>query len=260
MIEIEATLIIVSDNPDVVARQIADRTELGNFQLQPQRTQEIHDLYFDTTDSALKGKKLGLRLRKRDDARQITLKGDALPNSHGIVERLEIELPWSEVALAGILKELRGRQIVLAEPALKWADAEPSQVMQRLGLELVQERRCRRQVRHLVPREEPKNTVLAELAIDFVVYHFDLDIFHHEIEIEAMLPGQLLVLQNAVENLRQDFGPVLRTWDHSKLALGKAIEALRREGMFRDAFVSNGYLMPAAYGEIEKRFGSPSCF
>jgi len=102
--EIEASLIIWSETPQVVAGQIAGLTSIGNYRLLPQNPEVIHDLYLDTPDGALQAQKLALRIREIGAMRWVTIKGASRPtNWEGGVERLEIEVPWSQDALARIV-------------------------------------------------------------------------------------------------------------------------------------------------------------
>jgi len=73
--EIEATLIICSAEPEVIAREIAGLSSIENYRLLPQDSKEIHDRYFDTVDRTLESRKLALRVRQIGGRSWITLKG-----------------------------------------------------------------------------------------------------------------------------------------------------------------------------------------
>lgn len=248
--EIEATLIICSADPREAARKIAALTSIGNYRLQAQDSQTIHDLYFDTPDTALKTRNLSLRIREIGGKKWITLKGRSQRSDWGGVERMEIEEPWSESALTGVATELMDRNIRMPHKIHEFDVGEPVDVMFRLGLEVVQHRETHREVRNVVGGETG-NFILAELAIDSVVYHFnDRTTCHHEVEIEAKVKDASPVLRTVIEALIAMFGPTLRRWDYSKLATGKAIETLLSEGTLDRLLDASNNLKPAAYDKI----------
>lgn len=247
--EIEVTFIIWLENARGVARQIADLTRIGNYQLLPQDSKSIHDLYFDSPDRNLRNKKLALRVREIDATRWITLKGPSQPTGWGGVERLEIEAPWSLDALNRVLKELTARRVKLPGQNQELDSIHPLDVMTSLGLKVVQDRKTHRRVRNIVTIEG--GPLLAELAIDSVVYHFrDQEIYHHEVEIEAKVRDGSTVLKAVIGSLGGMYGPVLRRWDHSKLATGMAIERLLSEVGPQGLLDIDNHLKPAAYDKI----------
>jgi len=249
--EIEASLIIWSENPQAVARQIAVLTSIANYRLLPHGSLTIHDVYFDTLDHALRTQELALRVREIGAAHWITLKGQSQPSDWGGVDRLEIEVPWSKDALTRVVQELVDRGIELLRQRQDFDDAHPLDVMASLGLEVVQDRESHRQVRNVVSAGGESGSVLAELAIDSVVYHFGgREICHHEVEIEAK-EGNLAVVRTVAENLVAMYRPALRRWGHSKLATGKAIEKMLSEGVLEGLLDINNNLKPVAYDKID---------
>jgi inorganic triphosphatase YgiF len=250
--EIEASLIIWSENPQMVASQIAGLTAIGNYRLLPQDPQIIHDLYLDTPDRALQTQELALRVREIGAAHWITLKGQSQPSDWGGVERLEIEALWSKEALTRVVKELVDRGIKIPQQRRDFDDAHPLDVMASLGLEPIQDRESHRQVRNIVSAGEESSSVLAELAIDSVVYHFGgQEIRHHEVEVEAKEGGSSAVIKTVVESLVALHGPALRRWDHSKLATGKATEQMLSEGVLEGLLDIHNNLKPVAYDKID---------
>ena len=258
--EIESTLIIWSEAPQIVARQIAGLTSVGDYRLLPQAPQMIRDLYLDMPDHALETRELALRVREIGTTRWVALKGRSQPTDwEGSVERLEIEALWSQDALTRVVEELvdRGIRILLQRQDFDYAD--PLDVMTSLGLEPVQDRESHRTVRNIV-KGEASDSVLAELAIDSVVYHFsDWEIYHHEVEIEAKEWRSSAVIKPVIESLAAMYGPALRRWGHSKLATGKAIEQMLGEGVLEGLLDINNNLKPVAYDRIDdylKRSGT----
>ena len=54
-----------------------------------------------------------------------------------------------------------------------------------------------------------------------------------------------------MEMLVATYRPALREWDHSKLATGKAIEKMLREGALEELLDINNNLKPVAYERID---------
>jgi len=257
--EIEAALIICSENPQVVASQIAGLTSIANYRLLPQNSETIHDLYLDRPDRALQTQELALRLREMGVAQWITLKGRSQPTGWGGVERLEIEAPWSQDALTSVVKELMDRRIKMLPQRQDFDYAHPLNVLMSLGLEVIQDRRSYRVVRNIVPMGEESSPVPAELAIDAVVYHFSgQETRLHEVEIEAKVEDGSAVLNTMIKSLLAMYGQTLRTWDHGKLPTGKAIEKLLREGALEGLLDDNNNLKPMAYYKIDSYLKSGS--
>lgn len=249
--EIEATLIIWSENPQAIVRQIADLTSIANYRLVPQESQRIHDLYLDTPEQALQTQKLALRVREIEVTHWLTLKGQSRSTDWGGVKRLEIEAPWSEDALTRVIKELADRKITLKQQSQDFHHMHPLDVMASLGLEVIQDRETQRQVRNIIFMGEEGGPVLAEMGIDSVVYHFsDQTICHYELEIEAKVRNGLTVLRTLIESLVAMYGPTLRGWDHGKLATGKAIEWLLNKGSLEGLLEIDNHLKPGAYDKM----------
>ncbi|MFQ6102203.1 MAG: CYTH domain-containing protein [Anaerolineae bacterium] len=249
--ESEAALIIRSENPRAVARQVAGLTSIAGYRLLPRGSMAIHDVYFDTLNHALQTQELALRVREIGAAHWITLKGQSQPSSWGGVNRLEIEVPWSQNALTRVVKELVGRGIKMPQQRQDFDRTQPLEVMTSLGLEVIQERETHRQARDIVSAGE-ESRLLAELAIDSVVYRFgDQQIHHHEVEIEVKAEGVFAAIDTVIETLVTICGPALRRWDHSKLTTGKAIEKMLGEGALQGLLDANSNLKPAAYDRID---------
>ena len=65
------------------------------------------------------------------------------------------------------------------------------------------------------------------LAIDSVLYRPGRkEIRHHEVEIEAKMDTGVAAIMLITNGLKAMFADVLRMWDHSKLAIGFALEQL----------------------------------
>ncbi len=92
--EIETSLVVWSDNPELISKNICARSSVGNYQLISQPTEIICDNYFDTTNG-LFGKDWSLRIREVNEKWLITLKGPSKPSKVGSI-RLESEADYYE--------------------------------------------------------------------------------------------------------------------------------------------------------------------
>ncbi len=247
--EIEATLVIRSKRPRDVVNQIAGLTSIADYRLRFQDSQTIHDLYFDTDECALQDQKLALRLREMSTAWWVTFKGPSKQMDWGGVERLEIEAPWSQDSLARVAQELGESKIKVLQQHREFYDADPLKVMKRIGLNVFQDRKTRRQARDIISQEG--GPMLAELAIDSVVYRLgDREVCHYEVEVEAKEKDGPAVLGAVVKSLAERFEPELQGWDHSKLAVGLAIREWLDAGALQGALDENNNLKPVAYDRI----------
>ncbi len=119
-------------------------------------------------------------------------------------------------------------------------------------MEVVQRRECQRKVRNIVHAGKESGPVLAELAIDSVVYHFsNHQVHHHEVEIEAKWEDGTTVIKIVIERLGKMCQRALRRWDYGKLATGKAIEKLLSEEALEGLLDSKNNLKPIAYDKVE---------
>ena len=251
--EVEATLVICSERPRVIESQISDLPMIGNYRLLPRDTKEIHDLYFDTIDHALKTQNLALRIRKIGATRWITMKGHSQPTGfEGLVDRSEIEVRWSQSSLRRVIQELEDRRIGISHRGRDFDYAHPLEVLQSYGLKIIQDRKSHRKIRNIVKMEE-RDLILAELAIDFVIYRFNSqEIRHHEVEIEVKQKSGFKGIKTIIEHLISMYHPSLRRWGHSKLATGKAVEEMMYVGELEGLLDTDKHLKPAAYDKIDE--------
>lgn len=248
--ETEIALAICVDDAARIAKKIAARRALGAYRVEPQKTQKIRDLYFDTRDHALQKQRLALRIRDLDGDALITLKGPSRANADGVPERLEIEARWSRAALTRLLRELDARGIAIKISPRDFARADPRATLARLGCRVIQDRTTRRQIRHIVPRDAPRKIVDAELAIDAVTYRFGKQRVHlREIEIEAKRVEARV--GEMARQLATEFAPALRVW-YGKLTTGRAIQVLLEQGALQDLLDAKNNLTPRAYDRISR--------
>lgn len=257
--EIEAALIIYHEHPDHYIDEISVLASIGRFELVFEATQIIHDLYFDTSTEKLKKNGLALRIRKVGDHQYITMKGDSRPTVWGGHSRLEIEQAWSKAALITIMQELNDRKIQLPQLDDQWDFFDSQKVLNKIGLEIIQQRCNQRRIRNIVSSRNKTSPVLAEMAIDTVAFQIEGQIVHlHELEIESKSAEGVKAVEEIVGELLKKYELILRKWDHSKLATGKAIEKLFETGIL-DYFVDDfSNLTPAGYDKIDAYLKSDS--
>lgn len=257
-LETESTLLICSENPEDISRRVTELETLAGFYLLPRCSVSIHDLYFDTTDRALQTIRASLRLRTVNSRILITLKGAPLPTASASVTRHEFEDHWSNQALTTIVDACN---CMLAHTAIKGPrDAmnnqasKPADFLQDIGLQVIQDRRTYRQLRGIAPTPHATSLVLAELAVDHVVYYIDgLEIHHHEVEIEEKHMNSTVVVDRISAALDEEFKCNLRQWDHSKLQMGEIIRTFVAKGDLKRLIDANNHLTSGAYAIIDRR-------
>lgn len=245
MLEREAKLVIRDARPEAVADAVAALGELAGARLVPAGDVTLRDTYFDTPARALSEAGYSLRVRVSDAQTLLALKGSSREVDPGVLEREEIEAPWSAPALDRVRTLLAARGILLgAAPAARDSVA----ALRAMGLETLQERTTRRRLRDALGAGGAR---LAELAIDAVTYHRDAGaVRHHEVEIEAKAPEGADYLPRAVAALRARFGASLIPWLHGKLETGLAITRLLASGR-TGTLVTGDHLAPDSYARLE---------
>jgi inorganic triphosphatase YgiF len=243
MPEREAKLVITGERPGAVADAIAGLSTLAGRGLVPTGTVALRDVYLDTPTGALRARRDSLRVRVADGQAFLTLKGGGREVDPGVIERDELETPWSEAAYTRLLDILAERGIPLR---LATADGDPVSLLLASGLERLQERETSRRLRHVDGRGSP----IAELAVDAVTFHLAAGpVRHHEVEIEAKAPEGAAYLPRAVEALGAQFGPALTVWRYGKLATGLAIARLLASDHAHD-WLEDGQIGAAAYPRL----------
>ncbi len=245
--ETEAAFVIRSNAAERIAKEIAALDAVGGYRLVPQETQKIRDIHFDTPDRALEKQRFGLRIRQVNGKTLITLKGPSRKNG-AIRARLEIEAAWSQKGLARVIAELRDRKVELRNARGVFNRAEPLETMTRLGLQVVQDRQTRRQVRNVLAKKT--DAVVAELAVDAVSFHFGRQVVRfREIEIEAKQSGARLA--DVIKPLQQMFKPTLRAWE-GKYATGRVVKELLKKESPRKLLDGGNNLTLKALDRIER--------
>jgi inorganic triphosphatase YgiF len=250
--EIEIALVIAADDPQAIAHQIENLTDLAWFRLVPLGTVLIHDIHLDTPARRLDARRWALRLREIDGVVWLTLKGPSTPQPDGGIARREIERVWSEEALEDVLQTLRAGGVGVPASVPGVAAGSPLDVMRGLGFIVAQDRHTHRVLRDIV--ETPDDPAVAELAIDAVAYHLPgCDVHHFEVEIEAKTEEGRPLLGAVAADLAGRFAPALRHRMSSKLALGMAIARLHEEDALASLLGAGTILTPAAYEIVAAR-------
>jgi len=246
--EYEATLVVSSQHPREVVRELSGVRAVGCFRLEPRGVRFIHDVYFDTPQRALSARHHALRLRQTGSEWRITLKGPSFSSKCAIAARSELELPWSRESLDRTMSELS--VIGIAVDSTGFHADNPHATMLELGLVAVQDRTVVRAVRDVLGAGARVSR--CEVVIDAVTYRFrGAEVLHHEVEIEAGDRSGTDAIEMLVSGLVSRFGSSLRPWSHGKLVTGRAVEELMKLGVLRDAIDVNQCLMPPAYDLID---------
>jgi len=251
--EVEAVLIIKGD-VDAVLKELAGLRSILNYRLEPGQSKTIHDRYFDTIDRRLRKRGANLRIREMDGSLFISVKSHTRRTLRGATARREIEVPWSKQNLLSLIKDLE-LEADLALPERQFSDADPLAAMEATGLQLVQDRETRREVRDVSSERKP-DLVLAELAIDRVTYHIgnhNISIF--EVEVEEKAKGSSSVISDVTKALLQAYQPSLQKWSHGKFVTGLAIQRLL-ETEPADNLLGQDRLKPEALGTIDRALRS----
>jgi len=246
--------LIIKGDVDAVLKELAGLRSILNYRLEPGQSKIIHDRYFDTIDRRLRKRGANLRIREIDGSLFISVKSHTRRTLRGATARREIEVPWSKQNLLSLIKDLE-LEADLALPERQFSDADPLAAMEATGLQLVQDRETRREVRDVSSVRKP-DLVLAELAIDRVTYHIgnhNISIF--EVEVEEKAKGSSSVISDVTKALLQAYQPSLQKWSHGKFVTGLAIQRLL-ETEPADNLLGQDRLKPEALGTIDRALRS----
>ena len=250
--EIESILLILSDHPEELVKKIADKTSVGDFSLVNPVTKLLSDTYFDTSDHLLSRRKLNLRIRTDNQDRWITMKTHPRRTLWGGMVRSEMEVPWSPDALDKVVSELKIPPAPSASPNKTATGSDPIGLLKSKGLVPIQHRETQREVRGVISRGDP-SLILAEMDIDSVLYDFDgQKIRLFEIEVESKSEKGQRVVKSVTRSLKGEYGKLLRSWRHGKLATGNGIIRMMKEGELGSFIDSENRLLPAAFDKINR--------
>lgn len=249
--EFESILLVSSDHPEEIVRKIADKTSVGDYRLVGGRTKLLADTYFDTSNHFLSHRKLNLRIRMDNQERWITMKTHPRRTLWGGMIRAEMEVPWSPETLEKVVSELK----IPPQPqglVGQTIHSDPIELLKSKGLVPIQHRETHREVRNITSGPDA-SPVLAELDVDSVLYDFDdQKIRLFEVEVESKSEKGQNVVRNVTKSLKGEYGPILRSWRHGKLATGTAIAKLLRSGELRPLIDAENRLLPSAYDRLNR--------
>src|SRR5207245_1985142 len=130
--------------------------------------------------------------------------------------------------------------------------ADPIELLKSKGLVPIQHRETQRQVRDVTSSPEG-SPVLAELDIDSVLYDFDdQKIRLFEVEVESKSEKGQNVVKSVTRSLKGEYGHILRSWRHGKLATGTGIAKLLKSGELKPLIDAENRLLPAAYDRLNR--------
>jgi len=242
--------LIIMDDPDRFRKKLASLRKILEYDLKPKPLRIIYDTYYDTPESILRQRKISLRTRKLRGTLLVSTKSDIRKIEGNIVRRREVELPWSYNSV-----RLLARTLKLKTPAIpisQFRRIPVTKALASMGLEVVQERRTRREPRNVVRRGKTQASTLAEMAIDRVTYTFkDTKLGISEVEVEAKSPKGLATVQDIANALVSKYHPNLRQWFHGKFVTGLAIRKLLETKQFH-SYIFNGDLRPEAFELIDR--------
>jgi inorganic triphosphatase YgiF len=249
-IESELTLLVSCDDPDEMLSKIGNIDSVDNYIFAPADSLMIRDYYFDTPAGELSENRNVLRMRRQSEQVRITFKGPSRESKNGILERTEIEVPWSREALAELSGVPETRKLFIS--LFQEINAQPDalETFINAGLIIVQERETKRIIKRI--RRLKTKHIVAELALDRVIYRVDDRALRHaEIEIEAKREESAPVVQRIAEYLVGLYPDELRKWAHTKFATGRAIQALLSKDSFENTLATD-LLTNASYALIEE--------
>ncbi len=258
--EIEAKFVVTGTDPESIFYEIADAAAMDDYLIKPKGGDIIEDSYFDTEHEALAIRKWALRLRKTSRQTLITLKGPGESLRQGIISRFEFERPWSEESFTSVCRLLKDRGIIEV-PHAGLGLNDPREVLIESGFRLVHERQTTRRsfdilesrskgleqacspVQQVTFKQDEKpesglasrwspGSDIAELDFDKTRFLFgNVEILHYEIEIEAVSEAGISALEAISDCLKKTYAKNLISWNHGKLATGKALGRLLSSGL-----------------------------
>ena len=245
--------LIIKDNVDRIRNELSGTRRVLEYDLKPKPFEIINDTYYDTKDKFLREKRITLRIRKIDDTLLISTKSDIRKIAENIIQRRELERPWSYNSIRMIARNLK-----LKTPTVSISNFQRvpiSRVLATMALDVNQQRRTERKPRDIVTRGEIPFSV-AEMAIDGVTYAFeDLKVGFSEIEVEAKAPRSLSKIREIADALVSKYRPSLQQWFHGKFVTGLAIQRLVKTRVLQN-YLANSDLGPDAFELIDRTIRS----
>ena len=165
-----------------------------------------------------------------------------------------MELPWSYNSVRLLAKTLKLKTPLM--PVSQFRRISVTEALASMGLEMIQQRRTRREARNVVRMGKTPSSILAEMAIDRVTYIMNnTKVGLSEVEVEAKSPKGLAAVQDIANALISKYHPNLRQWFQGKFVTGLAIRKLLETKQFH-SYILRGELRPEAFELIERTIGS----
>jgi len=165
--------------------------------------------------------------------------------------RAEMEVPWSPETVEKVVSELK-LPLQSPIPVGQTTPSGPNELLRTKGLVSIQHRETQRQVRNVTLGHDGSPT-LAELDVDSVLYDFDgQKIRLFEVEVESKSEKGQSVVRSVTKSLKGEYGPLLRSWRHGKLATGTGIAKLLKSGELRPLIDAENRLLPAAFDRLNR--------
>ncbi|TMI40197.1 CYTH domain-containing protein [Candidatus Bathyarchaeota archaeon] len=246
--------LIIKDDAGRIRKELAGIRRILEYELRLRPPRTIYDTYYDTRKNSLRRKKISLRTRRMGKTLIISTKSDIQIISGNIIRRRETELPWSYDSVCLLARTLRLKTPAIS--ASRFQSIPPPRTLTTMGLNVIQERRTRREARDIVRRNKNPNSTLAELAIDRVTYTFeDITVGLSEVEVEAKSPRSLANVQKIANMLISKYQPNLQQWFHGKFVTGLAIGKLLKIRALQ-SYLEKGRLGPKAFEAIDRTIRS----
>jgi predicted adenylyl cyclase CyaB len=257
--EKEETLIVSSSEKTITNLEITNKIKSwqngnSNYNLIDLGEILIHDIYFDTQQRIFQNKKISFRIREVNNKKFLTIKMPSLQQlqqeSSSLRNDEEIEVEWSKDELLEIFQilEKRGMYTLQSDENIYFNNLNVIDTMRKLGLSVIQNRHTQRRIKNIV-KSETTNELLAEMAIEQVIFHIgNDDVYHYDIEIEDKSSGgshaRIFLIK---ELLSSEYSKILIKWKYGKISIGKGLEVLIRSKELENKFS----LTPDVYKRIE---------
>ena len=223
-LEIEATLVVLWQDPESVFGMIAGLSSIGTYRLEGAGTVTVEDTYYDTPSMSLMRSGAAVRIRRMGDLVLFCAKQDERTDASGAATRHEWESAWSRRCIPLITAAAAENA---AEVSVDFCEDAPGRTLEQAGLRPIQTRvTVRRKIR---AREgsSPEDRVVALVCLDTVSYEMPGGTFiHREIEVEASEAPDAGHVHVITRLLQEYLGDAVKPWPHNKLITGFALQFL----------------------------------
>jgi inorganic triphosphatase YgiF len=246
--------LIIKEDADHAVKQLSGLRQILEYDLKPKPPRIIHDTYYDTKENSLRERKITLRTRRLGDTLLFSTKSDIRRISGNVIRRRERELPWGYDSVRLLAKSLKLKTPTISRSRFQKNPVSSSLAI--MGLQVIQDRRTRRDARDVFRTDTGPGSILAELAIDRTVYSFEkVKVGFSEVEIEAKATGGLRAIREIANELLSKYQPFLEEWVYGKFLTGLAIRKLLLSKTFQ-RYIAEGELKPDALGLISRTIRS----